>query len=293
VEVGATVALVRDSHPLPGTDHLVDGVRLHVVDHGFGERAPVVLLHGVPTSSYLWRDVQRDLAPHHRTYAPDLVGLGESERPVAGRYDLAAQAELMLHLLDSLGVESCAVVGHGVGGGVALHLAATAPERVGALVLVDVPAHPDVWPAAVLESLRTPVLGEAQLAALRLVPTAARRYLGSLLARGLRSTTLGPRELQCYAAPLLTVDGGRGLLSVVRALDPEAVVAALSLVAAEPPRTLVLWGSEDAWHGPAYGRRLADTIPGSRFVEVADAGHLLPEDRPERVAEEIEAFLAD
>jgi pimeloyl-ACP methyl ester carboxylesterase len=284
---------MRDEHPLPGTDHVVDGVRLRVVHHGTGDGVPVLLLHGVPTSSYLWRDVQRDLEHAHPTYAPDLVGLGCSERPPAGRYDLASQAALLLSLLSSLGLERVAVVGHDVGGGVAVHLAALAPERVAALVLVDSPVHADVWPVPAIRALAMPYAGEAQTAAMRLVPGAGAKYLGAQLARGLRATSLSSRSVDWYAAPLLSADGARGLLALIRATDPPAVESAFGIVCADPPPSLVVWADGDAWFSTAYGRRVAGDLTGASYVEVADAGHFLPEDRPERVAEEIAGFLAE
>ncbi len=283
---------MRDEHPLPGIDHVVDGVRLHVVHHGSGSGLPVLLLHGFPTSSYLWRDVQRDLGTRHATYAPDLLGLGCSERPPAGRYDHASQASLLLSLLSSLGLSRVAVVGHDVGGGVAVHLAALAPELVAALVLVDTPVHSEVWPVPVVRVLTAPYAGEAQTSLLRLVPGASTAVLRSQLARGLRASEASPTVVSHYATPLTTPDGGRGMLAIARAADPHAVESAFSLVCADPPPSLVLWADQDAWFSTAYGRRVAGDL-GASYVEVADAGHFLPEDRPERVAEEIEGFLAD
>ena len=284
---------MRDVHALPGADHIVDGVRLHVVAHGSGDGVPVVLLHGVPTTSYLWRDVQRDLEHHHRSWAVDLLGMGCSERPAGGRYDLASQAALLIRLIDELGLDRVALVGHDIGGGAALHLAAAAPHRVAALVLVDAPIHADEWPVPALRALQAPVAGDVQVAALAALPALGRKYLGLQLSRGLRSSALDDHALATYAEPLLTGEGLRGMLRVVRALDPAGAEAALDLVAAKPPPTLVLWAEHDVWHGGAYGRRLAASIPGARYVCVADAGHFLPEDRPERVAEELTAFLAD
>jgi pimeloyl-ACP methyl ester carboxylesterase len=285
---------MRDEHPLPGIDHVVDGVRLHVVHHGASAAGalPVLLLHGFPTSSYLWRDVQRDLGRRHATYAPDLLGLGCSERPPAGRYDHASQASLLLGLLDQLSLDRVALVGHDVGGGVAAHLAALAPERVAALVLLDTPVHAEVWPVPAVRVLTAPYAGEAQVALLRTVPGAAAGVLRSQLARGLRGSEASPVVVSHYAAPLTTPDGGRGMLAIARAADPHAVESAFTLVCADPPPSLVLWADQDAWFSPAYGRRVAGEL-GASFVEVADAGHFLPEDRPERVAEEIEGFLAD
>lgn len=284
---------MRDDHPLPGADHVVDGVRLHVVHHGAGNDLPLLLLHGVPTSSYLWRDVQRDLEHSHPTYAVDLVGLGGSERPADGRYDLAAQARLLLALADDLGLDRFAVAGHDVGGGVAVHLATLAPERVAALVLLDSPLHADVWPVPLVRLLAAPFLGEVQGAALRLVPGLGAGFLASQLAKGLRATELSEKSKRCYAEPLLTPDGVRGLLALIRAFDPAAVEAAFATVAAEPPPALVLWADGDAFLSPAIGRRIAGELPGASYVEIVDSGHFLPEDRPERVAEEVAGFLAE
>jgi pimeloyl-ACP methyl ester carboxylesterase len=284
---------MRDEHPLPGTDHLVGGVRLHVVHYGTGTGLPLLLLHGIPTWSYLWRDVQRDLGHQHPTYAPDLVGFGSSERPAHARYDLASQARLLLDLLDDLGLDKVGLVGHDVGGGVAVHLTATAPDRVAALVLIDTPLYADTWPVPSVVTLRTPVLGEVQTALLRLAPPAAERYLGMQLARGLRNGPPSARVVREYAAPLLSRDGVRGLLRFTRALDPPAVEQAFAIVRADPPPALVVWGEGDVWQSAASGRRIAADLPGSSYVCVPEAGHFLPEDRPERVAEEIAGFLAE
>jgi pimeloyl-ACP methyl ester carboxylesterase len=184
-------------------------------------------------------------------------------------------------------------VGHDVGGGVAVHLASLAPSRVAALVLVDSPLHADTWPVPAIRALATPFLGEVQGGLMRLVPDAGARYLASQLARGLRATELSARSAALYAAPLLSADGSRGLLSLIRAADPAAVEAAFDVVRLDPPPTLVLWADGDAWFSPAVGRRIAGDVPGASYVEVADAGHFLPEDRPERVAEELAGFLAE
>src|SRR3712207_832181 len=100
---------MSDPHPLPGSDVVVDGLRLHVVTYGRGDGPPLLLIHGVPTSSYLWRDVMRDLGRERRTIAPDLLGLGRSERPPGRPHDLASQAGVLLRLLDVLGHDRAVV----------------------------------------------------------------------------------------------------------------------------------------------------------------------------------------
>src|SRR3954466_5853269 len=100
---------MHDRHPLPGEDRIVDGVRLHFVRHGRDDpgrpRPALLMLHGLPTSSYLWHDVMRDLGHDHRLLAPDLLGLGRSERPARTGYDLATQARRLWLLADDLGLD--------------------------------------------------------------------------------------------------------------------------------------------------------------------------------------------
>lgn len=285
---------MHDNHPLPGEDVVVDGVRLHVVVHGRDgdEGTAVVLLHGLATHGYLWHDTARDLGSRCRVIIPDLVGLGRSELPERG-LALPDQARTLLGLLDALGARRVVLAGHDIGGAVALHAAALAPERVAGLVLLSTPALPGGWPVRQSRPLLVPGVGAASLALLRRSPAAATRVLASALGLSGHGEGWVPEVLAAYLQPLLTPDGARGLLAVSRAIDLAGVRAALALVTADPPPTLVLWGADDAVRPAGYGRQLAGAIPGATFVTVADAGHLLPQDRPERVAEEIAGFLAD
>ncbi|MGE5764190.1 MAG: alpha/beta fold hydrolase [Mycobacterium leprae] len=280
---------MTDAHPLPTRDVVVAGVRVSVVDHGrpaSPHTPPLLLLHGLPTSAYLWRDVMRDLGREHRAFAPDLVGLGRSERPRWRGYDLAAQARRLVGLLDALGVRDVVVVGHDLGGGVAVHLAATAADRVAGLVLADAPVHADVWPPPATLPLLVPGARLAWLGALRRSPALGRRVLARAL-----GARVSPRELDTYLAPLLAPDGVRGLLRFVDGVDLAAVEGALRVAAADPPPALVLWGADDRLFSAAYGRRVAAALRAP-CVAIPDAGHLVPKERPERVAEELGGFVA-
>ncbi len=274
-----------DLHALPGEDALVGEVRLHVTAYGAGDGEPVVLVHGAATSGYLWHAVARDLGRRRGVLAPDLVGLGRSERPTdPAPYRLPAAADQIAALLGAHGLERVAVAGHDLGAAVAVHLAARRPDLVSALILLDCPLHHDVWPPAAL----TPwLLPGARIAAPLLL---RRRWRwgggGSVVGSRADDPSLGR-----HLAPLLAPDGARGLRTLLGAVDMVGVEQALALVATAPPPTLILWGEADQRYSLAYARRIAATLPGSTLVSVADAGHLLPQERPERVAEEIDAFL--
>lgn len=283
---------MTDPHPLPGSDHVVDGLRLHVVARGSrsGPDAPppVLLVHGLATSSALWRDVARDLGHGRLVLAPDLVGLGRSERPAdPGQLGPAAQAATLLRLLDALGHGRVAVVGHEAGGAVAVALAARAPERVAALALLGAPLHADVLPLR----WHLPFLLPGAAAALPALGGRAPALTRLLLAGPLDAGGLPPDGLLAHADRLRGRDAVAALTAAVRAVDPAAVEADWRLVAASPPPLLLLWGSHDRVLSAAYGRRLAAEAPGSVWVPVRGGGHLLPEQCPERVAEEVGAFV--
>src|SRR5712691_9085628 len=119
--------------------------RIAYLDEGAGP--PVLLLHGCPFSSFIWRHVIAELSQTFRCVAPDLLGLGDTETPAGADWSLAAQTAAVLALLDELGLDQVAVVGHDHGGAIAQMIAAHHPGRVSALVLADAEAY-DNWPSA-------------------------------------------------------------------------------------------------------------------------------------------------
>src|SRR2546423_12921233 len=120
----------------------VSGGELAYLDEGEGP--PIVLLHGSPLSSFMWREFVPMLSSRFHVIAPDLLGAGDSDKPVGAPLDIAAQATYVRELLDTLGVDRCAAIGHGVGGGIAQLLAREG--SLDAMVLLDSVAF-DAWPS--------------------------------------------------------------------------------------------------------------------------------------------------
>jgi 2-hydroxymuconate-semialdehyde hydrolase len=269
--------------PFADSDHVtVDGLRVAFRRAGSG--SPVLLIHGVPTSSRLWDLVGTDLVRDHDVVAIDMVGFGESDKPLDRDVSVAAQAELVPSILDALGIDSPTVVGHDTGGAVAQILAVRSPERVAALVLIDSVCF-DSWPIPQMKAL---ALGAPLLA--RLSPGSTMDVLERLLARdvpegeardalaaGLRRWGQGPDELRAF-------------LANVRALDSRHTLAvARSLGELELPAHVV-WGAADPYQSPEWAPRLRDAIPGAT-LRMVDGGHFLPWERPDEVAAEIRALL--
>src|SRR5450432_4715063 len=181
-------------------DHVIDGIRIRATTYGGPgdglDRTPAVLLiHGFPTSSQLWRKVAPEMCAGTDddlyVLAPDLVQLGESER-TGSAIDLATQARLMLGLLDAAGIDKVIVAGHGLGGAVAVHLAALDARRVAGLALLDTPLHADAWPVAGALPMLIPGVRAICGRALPVVPWLAERVLAKLVGSGSDATGVRP-----------------------------------------------------------------------------------------------------
>ena len=250
---------------------------------------PVVFLHGFGTSSFLWREIAPAVAlDGHTAFAVDLMGHGESDRPVDVDLGIAAQAEYLDHALTALRVARAALVGIDLGGAVALRLAATRPERVARLVLVNSLGFEDA-PAADVRAVHA---GTA-----RFLFRVTRGVLGAapLLRAVLEGSVATPeampsRLLARYLAPFAGRDGVRHLLLLARSVRAQDVHEVDPAAIAAP--TLIVWGEEDRWLDHRAGDRLAGAIRGSRLVRIPGVGRLVPEEAPDELLEQLRPFLA-
>jgi pimeloyl-ACP methyl ester carboxylesterase len=275
----------------------VGDARVAYRDSGTGP--PVVFLHGCPFSSFVWRNVLPALAAAgHRCLAPDLLGLGDTETPTGADWSLPAQTAMVIGWLDVLGLDRIAVVGHDHGGAVAQLLAAQHPERINRLVLSNVEAY-DNWPS----SDERPFIGATQLPGLgRLVlwawshPTLLRWALAAghaVYDRSVLTDELARGYVRANLSdPHKRAKTRRFLAGQIDPANNRATLDALDGLRRFHHPTLLLWGGNDPHFGPQWAERLAADIPGAERVEVlADAGHLLMEDRPHQVADLLTQFL--
>lgn len=254
---------------------------LSYVDQGVGN--PVILLHGIPTWGYLWHGLLPALAGRHRVLIPDLLGFGYSDR--SDRFDrsIAVQADAIERWMTLLRVERATVIGHDIGGGVALRLATLAPERVSRLGLINTVCY-DSWPTEPMRKLGHPETAR----------TLSARKLQSLLRRALVrgfATRPDPDVLEGLLAPYATEVGKLSLIRDAAALDTNHTTELTPHLARIAAPTFILWGEDDPWEPVRYGERLANDIPGARLYRVPDARHFVMLDRPDEVAGRLRAFV--
>jgi len=257
-----------------------------------GEGPLIVLVHGITSTSDVWREVMPRLADRFTVLAPDLLGHGESAKP-RGDYSLGAYASGIRDLLAALGHESGTLVGHSLGGGIAMQLAYQFPERCERLALISSgglgrQVHV-VLRAAALPGAEwiLPLLAQARL-------HDAGRALGELLKRaGVRSAPELAEVARGYGS-LSDGETRQAFLHTLRAvIDPQGqrVSARDRLYLAAEVPTLLVWGSRDRVIPAAHGRRAHEEMPGSRLVEIPDAGHFPQLDKPHRCIEALLDFM--
>jgi pimeloyl-ACP methyl ester carboxylesterase len=266
------------------------------LETGRAGRPPVLLVHGIPTSSFLWRHVLRFLQNDFHCYAPDLMGLGDTEvNPARARFDMDAQGEMLLELMTALGHETFAIVCHDQGGAATQYIAAHVPERLTALVLTNCVCY-DNWPVPLIR---------------RLQRMARRRRLSELLSRigisewlettqrfssfrrGVHDPTkLGNEAIREYLRPMTTRAGRERFRQFLLAGDPSYTQRSVPGLRQFDKPTLVAWAADDRFLSPSWGRQLYEDIPGATQFEVVPfCGHFWQEERPAEISSLIREFL--
>lgn len=263
--------------PFQARDLVVDGTRLRIIDTGRGPA--VVFIHGFAASLYSWR---HQLAPvleaGYRIVAFDNRGFGFAERPASG-YTNADYARLVLALLDSLRIGDVVLVGHSMGGAIAVEVALTAPARVRGLALID----PAGYGAVAARVIHRPVLRDLGVALVSRATVAA--CLRLLFADSRRVTR---EDVDQYYAPLAT---GAARASLRRVLDTFDFEGLRGRIAGLEVPTLVLWGQADLLIPFRAAADLARDLPRAAFVLVRGAGHIPQEEQPEEVNLALIAYL--
>jgi pimeloyl-ACP methyl ester carboxylesterase len=257
-----------------------------------GQGPPVVLIHGVAGRASQWDQIVELLADTHTVLAPDLLGHGESAKP-RGDYSLGAHASGIRDLLVGLNIERASIVGHSLGGGIAMQFAYQFPERCERLVLVSSgglgeSVHPLLRAATLPGSeFVLPLLAHPRvLEVASLVP----RALGRI---GLRS---GPdlTEMARGYQSLSNAEARSAFIHTLRSVvDPtgQRINGSDRLYLASKMPTLIIWGRRDRIIPVEHAQPAHEGMPGSRLEVFDDAGHFPQLDEPLRFARTLEDFF--
>jgi pimeloyl-ACP methyl ester carboxylesterase len=256
-----------------------------------GEGEAVVLIHGLAGSSRTWKDVMPALSRTHDVIAPDLMGHGDSAKPM-GDYSLGSHASGLRDLLLALDVPRATIVGHSFGGGVAMQLAYQHPERCDRLVLVGSGG----LGREVSWMLRLMTLPLAEQTMPLLFPrwlartgTDASRFLKR---HGVQSPRFG--ELWRSYASLAGAENRHAFVRTIRTvIEPggQSVSALDRLYLASHVPTLIVWGEDDPIIPVAHAHTAHDVIAGSRLEILPGVGHFPHAEAPDRFLTALADFL--
>lgn len=265
---------------LEGIVHLP--VEIAYTDVGAG--TPLVLLHGIPTWSFLYHRVIGRLAEHYRVVAPDLLGHGYSDRRDCFDRSLPTQARAVRRLLEHLGLSEATLVGHDTGGGVALILAIDHPEVVDALVLSNTVAY-DSWPIGDMLALGDPSWKHKSTQEVL-------EFVCEGFSAGItRKAQLTNEFKRGITAPYADEQGKLSLIRNASALNTNHTMALVDRHSQIRAPTLLLWGVDDPWQTIHDGERLHEEIPNSRLVRMENTSHWLQQDAPDEFVSELLQFL--
>jgi haloalkane dehalogenase len=277
------VADAIERHRAAGREFDAGGVRSFVREEGDGD--PVVLMHGIPVSSFLYRKVLPLLADRGlRGVAFDLPGLGLADKPARFDYSWSGLGRWTGEAIDALGLEQCHLVLHDVGGPIGLEWALRNRDRVSSVTvldtLIDVAHFRRVW---TMDLAAPPVIGPLWVATMR--PPVA-RWLFYMQGIADRSSTPA-HEVDAHFALVHRDGGGRSFRQIVRGFELTEAKERFyvdGLRDAGWPAT-ILWGARDPALGPDHMRAIEEAL--GLQATVIPAKHFLQEDQAEAVADEI------
>ncbi len=287
---------------ITGRSLQVDGLRLHYL-HSDGGGLPLLLLHGWPEWSHVWRPMMGELRGDFTLVAPDFRGFGDSDKPAAGPADDVTPEQLAadtLALADTLGLARFGIVSHDVGSFVAQTIARRAPDRVAGLFFFNC-AYPGIgarWvaPRHLVETWYQQF--HQQPWAADLVGSsrqACRLYLGAFLRHWAHQPrAFDDQDLDAWVDNFMKPGNLQGGFNWYRSVWPARLAVIEGRSATPAPintPTRVFWGAHDPVLPPAWADRLGETFTNLKMSLAPDAGHFVHWETPQQAAEAVRAFF--
>lgn len=279
----------RREYPFRSRFLNVDGHRYHYVDEGAGK--PLLFVHGNPSWSFAWRNLIKGLSTRHRCIAVDHIGCGMSEKPQSYSYRLANHVDNLARLIDELDLSDITLVAHDWGGAIGLGAAARHPERFSRFVLMNTAAFRSQAIPWRIAACRIPLLG-----------TLAVRGLNAFAGAATFMAVERPLQPAVKAGYLSPYDSWANRIATLRfvqdiPLSPShpsyqtllQIENSLPTIATKP--TLLIWGMKDWCFTPAFLAEFQRRLPNAEVMPVADAGHYVFEDAPERILLRMHEFF--
>lgn len=281
---------LKSLYPFKSNYYNLKGCKYHYVDEGKGD--PVVMVHGNPSWSFLFRNLIKEISKTNRVIVPDHLGCGLSDKPLKFPYRLETHIDNLEELLIHLNLENITLLVHDWGGAIGMGFAVRYPEKISRLIITNSAAFTMRRIPLRIELCRIPLLGEILIRKLNVFCKAATRM-----------TTVKEMPEEIKNAYLMPYDSFENRIAVYRfvmdiPMTPEhpSYEALVSIehglwMFRETP-SLILWGMRDWCFTPAFIEKWLRYLPRAYIVTFENAGHYLFEDEPEKIIEQVRNFIA-
>lgn len=268
-----------------GKTVVVNGMNIHFLEAGKRSQTVTLLLHGWPTSSHLWRKVMPTLAAEQWVIAPDLPGFGDSDKPTEAAFDFNFWVQFIDQFLDAIKADRVNLVVHDLGGPIGLCWAVNRPEKVAKLVLLNTIVYAKLnWSAKLFVSMTfLPIISRWMTKP---------KTVAKIVQLGMQSR-LSAEDRSHYAAPFYQEAARRTLLLSVRRLKPKDAAEIDKKLTRLTMPVACIYGENDR-----LLLDVADTmakvkrdLPQAEVSSLANCGHFLQEDEPEKLASAMATFL--
>ncbi len=260
----------------------IDGQLLAYHQEGSGET--ILLVHGITTYSFIWRRIVPLLRDRFRVISVDLLGCGDSAKPLNVPYSLPHHCHILSQFIDCLGNAPVHFVGHDVGGGIGQLFAVRYPEKLRSLTLINSVGH-DFWPVQPIVAVRTPIIRQLAMASLDI---GAFRLV---VRRGMyHKEALTEELMEHFWKPMRNREGRRAFLHFANCLNNQHLVEIEEDLHRIKLPVHIIRGDADLYLSEAIALKLRSDIPGSILTRIASGGHFIQEDEPEVLASAIGLF---
>lgn len=262
---------------------IIDGHELVYYRLGIGE--PLLLVHGITTYSFIWRNLIPFLESRYELIIVDLLGCGDSDKSIDVEFSLSKHAEVLADLLKALHIHQVHLIGHDVGGGVCQIMSVKSKELVLSLTVINTVAY-DFWPVQPIISMRTPIIRQLAMATLDL---GAFRFI---VKRGIYHTNrLTKALMDQFWYPMKSSAGRKAFLHFAHCLNNRDLLEITDDLHRLEIPVLIIRGERDVYLSSQIANELHRNIKGSKLVSIRTGGHFIQEDEPAMIAECINDFI--
>ena len=249
-----------------------------VYSHRQSDGPTLVFVHGITTYRFIWRNLIPFFPENYNIIALDLLGCGDSAKPLDASFSIKAHAHRLREFFDNLGIEKLHLTGHDVGGGVVQIFAVHHPEMLQTLTLINSVGY-DFWPVQPIIAMRTPIIRQMAMATLDL------GMLRAIVARGIHHQEKLTVELMAhFSQPMSTSVGRKAFLHFAKCLNNKDLLEIESDIKQMKIPTLIIRGAKDPYLSEKIAHRLHLDISGSDLVILEKGSHFIQEDLPQELA---------